>query len=195
MARVATLTILAIALAPLYAAPQHLRPSGKKSSSSATGKAVSSASPHHAAATNRPMLTKTSARTSLRVAASTRSAPNSAHGVRNRLARANRAVHVAPAPSYQLHPDPARYQEIQRALADRGYFKGEPTGEWKDDSVDALRRFQADQKIDNDGKIDSLSLIGLGLGPKHKGIPSPPETASSNPSPIQPSITSGSGTR
>ena len=31
----------------------------------------------------------------------------------------------APGPSYQTHPDSARYQEIQKALADKGYFKGE----------------------------------------------------------------------
>ena len=72
-------------------------------------------------------------------------------------------------PSYQLHPDPERYQEIQKALADRGYFKGEVNGQWGDDSVDALKRFQTDQKLPNDGKINSLSLIGLGLGPKHNG--------------------------
>lgn len=75
----------------------------------------------------------------------------------------------APAPSYQLHPDPARYQQIQQALAERGYFKGEVNGQWGDDSVDALKRFQADQKMLDDGKISSLTLIGLGLGPKHNG--------------------------
>jgi Putative peptidoglycan binding domain len=73
----------------------------------------------------------------------------------------------APVPSYQLHPDPERYQQIQQALADRGYFKGEVNGEWGDDSVDAMKRFQTDQKIDPDGKINALTLIGLGLGPKH----------------------------
>jgi Putative peptidoglycan binding domain len=91
------------------------------------------------------------------------------------------------APSYQLHPDPERYQQIQQALADRGYFKGEVNGQWGDDSVDALKRFQADQKLDNDGKINSLTLIGLGLGPKHEGgteasstSPSTPATAPAN---------------
>jgi peptidoglycan hydrolase-like protein with peptidoglycan-binding domain len=69
-------------------------------------------------------------------------------------------------PSYQTHPDPARYQQIQQALAERGYFKGVVNGIWGDDSVDALKRFQADQKLEDDGKINSLTLIGLGLGPK-----------------------------
>jgi peptidoglycan hydrolase-like protein with peptidoglycan-binding domain len=73
------------------------------------------------------------------------------------------------APSYQLHPEPARYAEIQKALAERGYFKGEPNGEWNDDSVEALRRFQADQKLPDDGKLTAPSLTALGLGPRHDG--------------------------
>ena len=87
-------------------------------------------------------------------------------------------VRAAPAPSYQLHPDPDRYQQIQKALADRGYFKGEPNGTWGDDSVDALKRFQADQKLPDDGKINALTLIGLGLGPKRDGgTTAPPPVA------------------
>jgi Putative peptidoglycan binding domain len=87
-----------------------------------------------------------------------------------------------PRPSYQLHPDPERYQQIQQALAERGYFKGQVNGEWGDDSVDALKRFQADQKLDNDGKINALTLTGLGLGPRHEGAAvTSPSTATSNP--------------
>jgi hypothetical protein len=73
------------------------------------------------------------------------------------------------APSYQLHPDPDRYRQIQQALADRGYFKGQVNGEWNEDSIDALKRFQTDQQLDPDGKINALSLKGLGLGAKHDG--------------------------
>jgi hypothetical protein len=84
-------------------------------------------------------------------------------------------VSRTPAPSYQLHPDPARYQEIQKALADKGYFKGEPNGQWNGDSVDALKRFQTDQNLPSpDGKINALTLSGLGLGPKHEGSSAPP---------------------
>ena len=68
--------------------------------------------------------------------------------------------------SYQTQPTPERYKEIQQALAQKGYFKGEISGQWGPDSVDALRRFQADQKLEADGKLGSLSLIALGLGPK-----------------------------
>lgn len=78
-------------------------------------------------------------------------------------------AHVAAAPSYQLHPDAERYSQIQQALAERGYFKGQPDGTWNDESTDALKRFQADQKLEPDGKINALSLTGLGLGPKHDG--------------------------
>jgi peptidoglycan hydrolase-like protein with peptidoglycan-binding domain len=101
-----------------------------------------------------------------------------------------RAVRVPP-PSYQLHPDPERYQQIQQALADRGYFKGEANGTWSDDSTDALRKFQADQKLPDDGKITALSLTALGLGPRHDGstastVPVQPPPSDGFPSPAAP---------
>ncbi len=69
--------------------------------------------------------------------------------------------------SRQLQPTPERYSEIQRALIDKGYLQGEATGKWDQASIDALRRFQQEQNLDPSGKIDSLSLIALGLGPKY----------------------------
>lgn len=103
------------------------------------------------------------------VSASSSSSSCKSHAT-SRTGHGHRArVHQAPAPSYQLHPDPERYQQIQQALTDRGYFNGPVNGEWGDDSTDALKRFQASQKLDPDGKINSLSLIDLGLGPKHDG--------------------------
>lgn len=84
-----------------------------------------------------------------------------------RGARASRRkVSRAPVRSYQQAPTPERYKEIQEALASKGYFKGEATGQWGPDSDAALKRFQADQNLMPDGKINSLSLIALGLGPK-----------------------------
>ena len=46
-------------------------------------------------------------------------------------------------------------------------------------SVDAMKRFQADQKISSSGKINSLSLIALGLGPKREAaiVVPPPDSA------------------
>jgi len=66
----------------------------------------------------------------------------------------------------QMVPAPDRYKEIQEALAAKGYFQNTPDGTWGPDSVEALKRFQTDQKLENDGKLGSLSLLALGLGPK-----------------------------
>jgi hypothetical protein len=101
-----------------------------------------------------------------------------------------------PSRSHQQAPSPERYKEIQQALASKGYLQGEPTGEWGPDSVDALKRFQTDQSLMPDGKINSLSLIALGLGPKRltaksdsappqPGTPAPGTTAPPPPAPPQ----------
>jgi len=66
----------------------------------------------------------------------------------------------------QSQPTPERYKEIQQALASKGYLRTEPTGEWSSASAEALKRFQAEQNLSPDGKLTSLSLIALGLGPK-----------------------------
>jgi murein L,D-transpeptidase YcbB/YkuD len=72
--------------------------------------------------------------------------------------------------SAQLQPAPDRYKEIQQALADKGYFAGPVDGNWTPTSVDALKRFQHDQSLTEDGKIGSLSVIALGLGPRRGGL-------------------------
>jgi putative peptidoglycan binding protein len=67
----------------------------------------------------------------------------------------------------QLAPTPERYKEIQQALVAKGYLKPEDvSGGWDQNSQDALKKFQSAQNIDSNGKINSLSLIALGLGPK-----------------------------
>jgi peptidoglycan hydrolase-like protein with peptidoglycan-binding domain len=115
----------------------------------------------------------------------TSSKPSSSKSVAAKPAATRRkGRRAAPRPSYQLHPDPERYQQIQQALADRGYFKGQVNGQWGDDSVDALKRFQADQKLENDGKINAPTLIDLGLGPKHQaGSMAAPAATPANPTP------------
>jgi peptidoglycan hydrolase-like protein with peptidoglycan-binding domain len=67
-------------------------------------------------------------------------------------------------------PSPERLKEIQQALASKGYFTAEPDGTWGPASIEALKRFQHDQKLVEDGKIGSLSLIALGLGPKREPV-------------------------
>lgn len=85
--------------------------------------------------------------------------------------------------SRQLAPTPQRYREIQDALAAKGYLRAEEAnGAWGQSSMDALKRFQADQKIESTGKINSLSLIALGLGPKHESAAAkPPAPAPERP--------------
>jgi hypothetical protein len=77
----------------------------------------------------------------------------------------------------QLAPSTDRYREIQTALAGKGYLKPEDaTGSWNSTSSEALKKFQSEQNLDANGKINSLSLIALGLGPKREtpAIPPPP---------------------
>jgi len=69
----------------------------------------------------------------------------------------------------QLSPTPDRYKAIQQALVAKGFLNPEEaTGAWGPASVDALKKFQSAQKLDPNGKINSLSLIALGLGPHHE---------------------------
>ena len=83
----------------------------------------------------------------------------------------------------QLTPSQTRYKEIQQALAEKGYLKQEPNGVWDSQSEDAMKQFQTEKKLPPTGKINSPSLIGLGLGPKAPDpIISPPNV----PTPLLP---------
>jgi peptidoglycan hydrolase-like protein with peptidoglycan-binding domain len=85
----------------------------------------------------------------------------------------------------QLAPTADRYRQIQEALASKGYLRSEDaTGTWNPTSVDALKRFQAEQNIEATGKINSLSLIALGLGPKHEAVVKPPAPSSPAQDPL-----------
>ena len=72
----------------------------------------------------------------------------------------------------QMSPSPDRYREIQGALAAKGFLKPEEaTGTWNQTSSDALKKFQSEQNLESSGKINSLSLIALGLGPRRDAAP------------------------
>jgi len=72
----------------------------------------------------------------------------------------------------QLSPSPDRYREIQASLAAKGFLKPEDaTGSWNQASTDALKKFQEEQNLESNGKINSLSLIALGLGPRRDPAP------------------------
>lgn len=84
----------------------------------------------------------------------------------------------------QLSPTPERYKEIQDALVSKGYLPADQAnGRWSDSSTEALKKFQTDQNLDGSGKINSLSLIALGLGPKrdNAAAPKPAAPASATP--------------
>jgi len=81
----------------------------------------------------------------------------------------------------QTAPTPDRYREIQEALAARGYLSADDAnGTWGPSSTEALKRFQAEQSLESSGRIDSLSLIALGLGPKHDSAVLVPRTVDAN---------------
>jgi peptidoglycan hydrolase-like protein with peptidoglycan-binding domain len=94
-----------------------------------------------------------------------------------------------------MAPTPDRYKQIQQALVARGYLDQKPTGVWDNESTEALRRFQKDQNLDPSGKVNSLSLIALGLGAKHGPIPpadaagAPQGAAPAQPNAVEPAST------
>lgn len=59
--------------------------------------------------------------------------------------------------------DQERISQIQEALFKRGYFVGEPTGNYDELTVQAMRKFQQDHRVDVTGypTAQSLKLLGL----------------------------------
>jgi peptidoglycan hydrolase-like protein with peptidoglycan-binding domain len=92
--------------------------------------------------------------------------------------RGRKAPTPAPRRYYgQQVPAADRYKEIQQALISRGYLTTPANGVWDAASMDAMKRFQQDQNLTPTGKISSLSLIALGLGPQREqaaAIAAPP---------------------
>lgn len=127
-------------------------------------RATPKASPAKAAPLRQTAVVKTSYRALPTKAA--RVAPARALPGRYRQAAYRAPVRVA----YIQSPSSDRYREIQQALADKGYYSAEVNGSWDLASVESLNRFKTDQKLKADGKLCSLSLIALGLGPKYEAI-------------------------
>jgi len=89
----------------------------------------------------------------------------------------------------QLAPDPARIKEIQQALAREGFYKGEPTGKWDEESMAAMKNFQQAKGLQPTGKIEALSLQKLGLGSAVAGLAAP--SAASQPAQTAPAAPAG----
>ena len=58
---------------------------------------------------------------------------------------------------------PSLQTAIQRQLAKRGYYKGTIDGDFGPGSRDALKRFQADNRVKQTGRIDEATLKALGF--------------------------------
>jgi hypothetical protein len=110
--------------------------------------------------------TKAPARTATRRPASSATKGRTQTAGTASRSRTRAAQKRAPVRRAQMAPTLDRYKEIQQALADKGYYQGTVSGAWGPESGDALKRFQKDQNLNETGKLDSLSLIALGLGPK-----------------------------
>lgn len=123
-------------------------------------KAQAKGAPAHSAAASRP------AAKSAVPAKKVSSAASSKSGARTGRKPAVTAVSSRRG---QVAPTPDRYREIQQALAERGFLKSEPNGVWDPQSAEALKQFQTENNLSPTGKLSSLSLIQLGLGPKHEG--------------------------
>jgi hypothetical protein len=63
---------------------------------------------------------------------------------------------------------------------------------WDAGSIEAMQRFQMDQKLSPTGKINAPSLIGLGLGAKSAGAPEAPALPSAS-APTPETIPSAAG--
>jgi peptidoglycan hydrolase-like protein with peptidoglycan-binding domain len=89
--------------------------------------------------------------------------------------RGARPLVKAPAYARQQQPSTDRYREIQQALVDKGFLKAEANGVWGPESVEALKQYQAQANLPITGKLNSRTLIGLGLGPRIESTTRPPE--------------------
>lgn len=116
-----------------------------------------------------PSLARTKRKSTRPAAHSSKRVTRSKTYVRRSSARSNRKstkVRTSAHSTQQGQPAPERYKEIQQSLAEKGYYKGDVNGQWGAESTSALKRFQSEQNLASDGKLNSLSLIALGLGPK-----------------------------
>jgi len=66
--------------------------------------------------------------------------------VHGRLVKVSRVVRVKTVPSFPRIPMLIASKKFKKALADKGYFKGEVNGSWDADSIAAMKQFQSDKK-------------------------------------------------
>ncbi len=128
-----------------------------------------------------PQTTKT--QTTKKSTAPSKSAPKSVAKAPTKNKKKTTSARAYPRRVTQQQPDEARTREIQEALAAKGY-PVDASGVWGPQSAEALKKFQEDQNINNmsgRGKLDPLTLIALGLGPKREAAPAAASPADQAP--------------
>jgi peptidoglycan hydrolase-like protein with peptidoglycan-binding domain len=119
--------------------------------------------------------------------ASSSAAPASS-GTTAKKKKTSKKHHASKREPTQKAPTPERISEIQSALARGGYYQGNPNGKWDSNTIAAMQKFQSDNGLSNNGKIDAPSLQKLGLGSGTAGVDAPkplsPKPATSAPASI-----------
>jgi peptidoglycan hydrolase-like protein with peptidoglycan-binding domain len=119
--------------------------------------------------------------------ASSSAAPASS-GTAAKKKKTSKKHHASKREPTQKAPTPERISEIQSALARGGYYQGNPNGKWDSNTISAMQKFQSDNGLSNNGKIDAPSLQKLGLGSGTAGVDAPkplsPKPATSAPASI-----------
>lgn len=80
------------------------------------------------------------------------------------LADANSAANSTITPTRKINIDSMRVIQIQQALANRGFYDGETSGVYDQTTIEAMRKFQASNKIAATGYPTAHALKRLGLG-------------------------------
>jgi len=70
---------------------------------------------------------------------------------------------TAPVKQVNVKIEPARVKAIQRALTEKGFYNDEVSGTYDDSTIDAMRRFQVNEKIPVTGYPTAHALKRLGL--------------------------------
>jgi hypothetical protein len=91
--------------------------------------------------------------------------------------KSSKKHHASKREPTQKAPTPQRISEIQSALARGGYYQGTPNGKWDSNTVAAMQKFQSENGLSSNGKIDATSLQKLGLGSGTAGVDAPKPVA------------------
>ncbi len=105
--------------------------------------------------------------------------PKSAKARRTKTSASRKGKHSKKRGQQKI--DGERTHQIQQALIQKGYLKGEPSDKWDASTEAALRKFQADNGWQNKTVPDSRALIKLGLGPSHDHLLNPESAMTSMP--------------